>query len=76
MDKKIVRLRDKLYSGDKLDVFPSSIDKKSGFNTLVRIHEKNCKYDGSDSCIYTENTTGLMGRSHLLENSFKVNINQ
>ena len=75
MDKKIVRLRDKLYSDDKLDVFPSSIDKKSGFNTLVRIHEKNCKYDGSDSCIYTKNTTGLMGRSHLLENSFKVNVN-
>lgn len=75
MEKKIVRLRDKIYSKDELNIMPNSIDSDSGFNTLIRIHEKNCKYDGSDSSILTHNTTALMGRTHLLESTFKVNIN-
>lgn len=74
MEKKIIQLKDKLYSNDILTL-PTHLDKSTGFDTIVRIHEKNCRYDGSDSSILTHNTTALMGRNHLLESSFKITPN-
>lgn len=74
MGNKVIRLSDKLYSKDILTL-PKTLDKSTGFDTIVRIHEKNCKYAGSDSSIITHNTTALMGRNHLLEASFKVTPN-
>lgn len=75
MEQKIVRLKDKLITRDEFSMMPTHLDPKTGFDTLVRIHERNCKYDGSDSSILTHNTTALMGRTHLLESTFKVNTN-
>lgn len=75
MEKKVIRLKDILAQKDHLNLMPENIDENYGFNTVVRIHEKNTKYDGSDSSIITSNTTALMGRTHLLESSFKMTVN-
>ena len=75
MERKIIQLKDKLYSKDNLCSLPRSRAQNQGFDTVVRIHERNCKYSGSESSILTHNVTGLMGRTHLLESSFNLTPN-
>ena len=74
MEHKIIKLRDKIITHDEYDI-NSHEEKTTGFETCVRIHERNCKYPGSNSVSIYSNRTALCGRTHLLESSFKMNPN-
>jgi hypothetical protein len=75
MSKKIIQLRDKILTNDKLLIHPNYGDGINGFPTRIIIRAHNTEYDGSQSIKVTHNRTVLPGRTKLIEDNFPVSVN-
>lgn len=70
IQKKIVRIKDKIFTNDQLTIMGNPIG--SGFDTKVIIRARNTNYDGSQSIKVKTNKTVLMGRTKILEDNFGI----
>lgn len=71
MSNRVVRLRDKILTQDKL-VGRSTV---TGFPTKIVITARNTRFDGDVIVDVRDNKTVLPGRLKMLEDNFPININ-
>lgn len=71
MEKRVVRLSDKIQTPDRLNANGLA----ANFDTSVIIRARNIHRDGDSSIMVKQNKTVLPGRLKLLEDNFPIDIN-